>query len=328
MIAAVRRFCSRTCRGFGIDNGSNSRKKSQSVKVFISHSWGTDRWEYEQIVFALHAIFGPSWQNLSIAEEAAMPFDREHLFSTRWKAREQRLIEQSCKLKERSYALEERLTNLAGPLENLEIKLDPTPYVEAERRSFQEKVKQLEEIGIGVDRLVQIEKSESDARITNLLARKETNYERLIDLRHQLLVLSREKVDIQVQLASIEAELTPINVELGKIDKVRDISLDVWGVVKLGLRLKIPNENLADALLDRIAEADVFSLIGSMYAQYGKWMDFELELASRIAIPIIVVLPRNQYLIPRELDFRGFRMLHWEELHSIGEVLATISKRT
>jgi hypothetical protein len=59
---------------------SNSRKNSQSVKVFISHSWGTHCREYEQIVFALNDIFGRSWQNLLIAEKAAMPFAREHLF--------------------------------------------------------------------------------------------------------------------------------------------------------------------------------------------------------------------------------------------------------
>ncbi len=88
------------------------------------------------------------------------------------------------------------------------------------------------------------------------------------------------------------------NVEFEKVSKDEPIDSEDAYYIKRRLSEKISNSNI------------VLGLAG-MYASYRDWMEWELDKAIDLNIPIVGVIPRGQERISTTVSSRSIENVHW-----------------
>jgi len=64
-------------------------------------------------------------------------------------------------------------------------------------------------------------------------------------------------------------------------------------------------------LRQKIEKSNIVLGIAGMYASYSKWMEWELDAAIRLDIPIVGVIPRGQERISLVVSSRSKEVVHW-----------------
>ena len=71
------------------------------------------------------------------------------------------------------------------------------------------------------------------------------------------------------------------------------------------------SEQLEYELRNQMRPADVFLILGGMYATRSDWIDFELSFASRIGKPIIGIRPWGAEVMPVSITNAATEVVGW-----------------
>lgn len=69
---------------------------------------------------------------------------------------------------------------------------------------------------------------------------------------------------------------------------------------------------LQNALSNRIANCSAVIVVSGMYANYSKWIDFEIDTAIRYGKPIIGIRPWGAERIPAKIQNNSTVMVYWQ----------------
>jgi hypothetical protein len=78
-------------------------------------------------------------------------------------------------------------------------------------------------------------------------------------------------------------------------------------------------------LAEKIGNSDIVIGLAGMYASYSDWMEWELDKAIELDIPIIGVIPRGQERISTTVSSRSVVDVRWNT-ESIVEAIRTYAK--
>lgn len=85
--------------------------------------------------------------------------------------------------------------------------------------------------------------------------------------------------------------------------------LDVSGIKELKTRITY-----------HISAASVVIILAGMYANYSRWIDYEIHEAIRLGKPILGVYPRGQERTPIKITTAADVMVHWNSNSFIHEL--------
>lgn len=74
------------------------------------------------------------------------------------------------------------------------------------------------------------------------------------------------------------------------------------------------------ALRNEIREVDVLLVLAGMYAAYSEWMQFEMQFARRIGLPIIGIAPWGSRTLPVAVQRNANEIVGWST-HSIVDAI-------
>lgn len=64
-------------------------------------------------------------------------------------------------------------------------------------------------------------------------------------------------------------------------------------------------------LTEKISNSNIVLGIAGMYASYSDWMEWELDKAIELGVPIVGVIPRGQERISQTVSSRSKQDVHW-----------------
>lgn len=75
---------------------------------------------------------------------------------------------------------------------------------------------------------------------------------------------------------------------------------------------KKTNKELEDALETRIKECNCIIVLAGMYADYSKWIDFEIDTAIKYEKKIVGVKPWGHERIPAKISENANEVVNWQ----------------
>lgn len=80
------------------------------------------------------------------------------------------------------------------------------------------------------------------------------------------------------------------------------------------------DKELKEKLTNRIANCSCIIVISGMYANYSKWIDFEIDTAKSMGKPIIGIKPWGQERIPMKIQDNSIELIGWNSASVINAV--------
>lgn len=72
------------------------------------------------------------------------------------------------------------------------------------------------------------------------------------------------------------------------------------------------DSELEDALTTRVKECNCIIVLAGMYANYSKWMDFEIDKAVEYGKPIVGVKPWGNERVPAKISENADEIVNWQ----------------
>lgn len=83
---------------------------------------------------------------------------------------------------------------------------------------------------------------------------------------------------------------------------------------------RLSSQDLEARLRDQMRPADVFLIIGGMYATHSDWIDFELSFARRIGRPIIGIQKWGGERMPVAIQSAAREIVGWSTAGIVGAI--------
>ena len=93
-----------------------------------------------------------------------------------------------------------------------------------------------------------------------------------------------------------------------------------WHNLSVPTHDRLPNQDLESKLRDQMRPADVFLIIGGMYAAHSDWIDFELAFARRIGRPVVGIQKWGSERIPVAIQKAAKEISGWSTVGIVGAI--------
>ena len=93
-----------------------------------------------------------------------------------------------------------------------------------------------------------------------------------------------------------------------------------WRNLSVPTHDRLPTAELEARLRDQMRPADVFLIIGGMYAAHSDWIDFELTFARRIGRPVVGVQKWGSERMPVAIQRAAKEISGWSTVGIVGSI--------